>query len=685
MTTAPASFRDPVELVSALAAAIRPPRRVTVGEAAERHRRLPGNGLKAAEDWSHAKVPYLVEPQERMTSRAVDVVVLVGPSQFAKTELLLNVCAHAVKYRPVDTLIVQPAQDSAKDFVARRLSRMLEASPEIGAELGRGRSDNTAYAKVFKSGMRIDTVWPTAHHLASKPVPLVLLDERDRMTDDVEGEGDPVDLVRKRTTSFGKEGKTLVISSPSKPGARTGIVPLWRRGDQNLWAWPCQQCGDYWTPGFDDQRKPTDRDLAIPEGATAEEAREKARVVCPICGFPHDQSHKAAMMARGVWLPAGVAIDAAGNLRGAAAPNRIASYWLHGLCNPFKPWGDLAAEKVTAEREYEETGEEGPLKTFVNTVLGLPYEPRGTVRAKPEAVAKRAQAEGYAMGTVPDGVRFLTAQVDIQGHYFAVMVSGHSETGERWCVDRFDLRQLADGRTDISPGTHPEHWGVLLDKVIAATYPLASDPSRVLPVATTTIDTGGVDGVTENAKVFWRACMAAGVPELAITLIKGANTTDAPMIAKQPTYLEALPSGKPDTAGPRLWMVGGHAIKDTLNNRLSRDQAGAPAMHYPNDFPQRFFDELFSEVKEKGVWVKRRRRNETWDLEVYATVAFLRLRPGAVDWARPPAVTVARPAAERAPAPMAAAVAVLETGAIPPAHVAAGGRRQRGVRGGVRL
>jgi len=679
--TPAATFRDPAELVLALAAAVRPPRRVTVAEAAERHRRLKGDGLKAAVAWSHAKVPYLVEPQERMTSRAVSVVVVVGPSQFAKTELLLNVCAHAVLYRPVDVLVLLAAQDAAKDFMKRRMSRMLEASPDVGSQLGRGRSDDTAYTKVFQSGMRIDAIWPTAQNLASKPVPLVVIDERDRMANDIDGEGDPVDLARRRTTSYGKEGKTLVISSPSKPGGASGIVPLWRKGDRNLWAWPCQQCGEYWTPGFDDQRRPTERDLAVPAGATAEEARELVRVVCPACGFPHEGRQKPAMMARGVWLAAGVRIDAGGRLHGAAAPNRIASYWLHGLCNPFKTWGDLAAEKVEAELHFEHTGDDEPLKTFVNTVLGLPYVPKGAVQADADTVAKRAEAEGYRLGTVPAGVRFLTAQVDIQGGYFAVMVSGHAETGERWCVDRFDLRQLADQRTDLAPATHPEHWSVLLDHVVGRHYPLAADPARVLPIATTAIDTGGMDGVTDNAKAFWRAAVAAGVPELAITLVKGANTTKAPMIAKEPTYLDTLPSGKPDQSGPRLWIVGGHAIKDVLNNRLSRAEPGPTAMHYPSDFPQRFFDELFAEEKEDGLWVKRRRRNETWDLEVYGTVAFLRLRPGRVDWERPPVQAVPVAAATVAPAPVGAVAAFL---AGPPALVAAGGR-QRGVRGGVRL
>ncbi|MDP1131113.1 phage terminase large subunit family protein, partial [Klebsiella pneumoniae] len=46
--------------------------------------------------------------------------------------------------------------------------------------------------------------------------------------------------------------------------------------------------------------------------------------------------------------------------------------------------------------------------------------------------------------SVPDGVIFMTATVDVQGgksRRFVVQVTGYGEQGERWLVDRYNIRQ----------------------------------------------------------------------------------------------------------------------------------------------------------------------------------------------------------------------------------------------------
>src|SRR3546814_10085019 len=66
---------------------------------------------------------------------------------------------------------------------------------------------------------RTDTLFPYTtlfRSLAGKPIPRIALTDRDRMEDDIDGEGDPFDLATKRTTSYGSFAMTLCESSPSR-------------------------------------------------------------------------------------------------------------------------------------------------------------------------------------------------------------------------------------------------------------------------------------------------------------------------------------------------------------------------------------------------------------------------------------------------------------------------------------
>jgi phage terminase large subunit GpA-like protein len=54
------------------------------------------------------------------------------------------------------------------------------------------------------------------------------------------------------------------------------------------------------------------------------------------------------------------------------------------------------------------------------------------------------RAEDVPKRSVPDGVLFLTATVDVQAgrnRRFVVQVTGYGSMGERWLVDRYNIRQ----------------------------------------------------------------------------------------------------------------------------------------------------------------------------------------------------------------------------------------------------
>lgn len=647
----------------AAAEALRPPRKVSVSEAAELHRRLNNPGSYVG-PWRNSKTPFGVEPMDRAVSRSIDELWFVGPSQVIKTELLLNIIGHAIKYRPADILVISATRDLALDFARRRVEKgLLNPSADLRAEVGPSRSDDKALDKIFNNGSMLTIAWPVAGQLASRPVPIVMLDEFDRMPDDIGGEGDAATLGRNRKKTFGKNGTLIGSSSPSRD-FKSGIMAHYYEGDQCLLAWQCPECGEYWTPGFGADRLPAIFDhLKWDETRPLGEIAPTAFLVCPHCGGVIEERQKEGMLGSSVWIAKGQSVDRDGNITGARPPGRIASYWLSGLCSPFVAWGVLVEQFVAALAHFEKTGDEGRLRAAFNTDFGIPYVGKSADAAPIEPADLEARKGGYRLGTVPAGVRYLTAAVDIQGDRFEAAVKGWGADNESWLVDRFAIRQLADGRTDVDPAKCPEHWHVLLGRVVNACYPLADDPAQVLRVANTAIDTGGIEGVTPAAKAFWAHARLSGVEDWRITLVKGSNSRAAPMLPP--------PTHDKDEAGRKLpvkvFVVGVHAIKDMLANRLRREDGGPGCLHTPEDTPARYFSELVAEVKEKGVWV-RKGANESWDLEVYNVVAKARMRDERIDWKKPPFWARPMPAGERS------APAVLPA---QPSAAAAGGRRVR--------
>ncbi|WP_139760839.1 terminase gpA endonuclease subunit, partial [Salmonella enterica] len=138
------------------------------------------------------------------------------------------------------------------------------------------------------------------------------------------------------------------------------------------------------------------------------------------------------------------------------------------------------------------------------------------------------RAEDVPKRFVPDGVFFLMATVDVQAgrnRRFVVQITGYGSMGERWLVDRYNIRQSmrhdANGESQqIDPASYPEDWDLLLTDAFNKAWPLASDPTRCMRLMAMAVDSGGEDGVTDNAYKFWRKCRREGLGKQ-VYLFKG--------------------------------------------------------------------------------------------------------------------------------------------------------------------
>lgn len=626
-----------------------------VADAVAQYMRVPlgaGNSVP----WDPLVAPYVIEPMNCLVSREYDAVIFVGPARTGKTIGLIDGWViYNVICDPADMLIIQMTEEKAREHSKKRLARTFRVSPEVVSRLSPNKNDNNVYDRTFLAGNYLKIGWPSVNIMSSSDYKCVALTDYDRFPEDIDGEGDAFSLASKRTTTFMSSGMTLVESSPGRDvkdvkwrrtspheaPPTTGILSLYNRGDRRRWYWPCPYCGEYFQPcgdvvaGF--------RDIADPVLAS-----EAAYIQCPSCSGRIMPEQKRELNGRGVWLRDGESINADGSRYGDPRRSRIASFWMEGPAAAYQTLSQLVYKLLTAEQEYETTGSEETLKTVINTDWGLPYLPRASMEQRKSELLEQ-RAEPVPSRSVPDGVNFLVATVDVQAgrhRRFVVQVTGYGSRGERWIIDRYNITQSLRGDSDgesqrIDPASYPEDWDVLLTDVFHKSWPLASDPSQQMRLMAMAVDSGGEDGVTDNAYKFWRRCRRDGLGKR-IYLFKGDSIRRAKLITRTFPDNTGRTGRRAQAAGDvPLWLLQTDALKDRVNNALWRDSPGPGYVHFPDWLGSWFYDELtYEERSSDGKWSKPGRgANEAFDLMVYAEALVIlhgyeKIRwPDAPEWA----------------------------------------------------
>lgn len=634
---------------------LRAPRRMRVADAVAQYMRVP-MGAGNSVPWDPLVAPYVIEPMNCLASREYDAVIFVGPARTGKTIGLIDGWViYNVICDPADMLIIQMTEEKAREHSKKRLARTFRVSPEVVSRLSPNKNDNNVYDRTFLAGNYLKIGWPSVNIMSSSDYKCVALTDYDRFPEDIDGEGDAFSLASKRTTTFMSSGMTLVESSPGRDvkdvkwrrtspheaPPTTGILSLYNRGDRRRWYWPCPHCGEYFQPcgdvvaGF--------RDITDPVLAS-----EAAYIQCPSCSGRIMPEQKRELNGRGVWLRDGESINADGSRYGDPRRSRIASFWMEGPAAAYQTLSQLVYKLLTAEQEYETTGSEETLKTVINTDWGLPYLPRASMEQRKSELLEQ-RAEPVPSRSVPDGVNFLVATVDVQAgrhRRFVVQVTGYGSRGERWIIDRYNITQSLRGDSDgesqrIDPASYPEDWDVLLTDVFHKSWPLASDPSQQMRLMAMAVDSGGEDGVTDNAYKFWRRCRRDGLGKR-IYLFKGDSIRRAKLITRTFPDNTGRTGRRAQAAGDvPLWLLQTDALKDRVNNALWRDSPGPGYVHFPDWLGSWFYDELtYEERSSDGKWSKPGRgANEAFDLMVYAEALVIlhgyeKIRwPDAPEWA----------------------------------------------------
>lgn len=497
---------------------------------------------------------------------------------------------------------VELAKRHSKTKIAPSL-RAMDCMSGLVHDVKEKGGGNTLLIKEFPGGSWSFVGSNSASALRSVSIKYLVLDDIDGYEQDVNGEGDPAELARKRMDAFSASCKELRMSTPTLKEF-SKIQRYFDEGDQSYHYVPCPHCHKTQTLEFGGPN--ATYGLKWDKDSKGRHLPKTTKYLCKHCGELIPEHQKTRMLERGEWV--------------ATIPELSDYHRSFALNSLYSPFGWVSWEKIV--REFLEAKRDPTNKKYqvwVNTRMGLTFEAGGE---QPDWEKLKARSEPYSVLNVPSGGLFLTAGVDVQADRFAIVVLAWGRDEECWVVYWGEL--FADTES-------PKAWDELYD-FLSREFPHYSGIS--LNTNCYAIDTGYR---TQEAYHFART----HIPDA--MAIKGSSIAGHPTIGR-PSKKDVTYLGATIKNGVQLWPVGSSTLKSTIYGRLKITTPGPRYIHFPLGMPDDFYRQLTSEkhitrYDKNGVpkreWVlPSGARNEALDATGYAMAAAVRSGLERMDWTK---------------------------------------------------
>jgi phage terminase large subunit GpA-like protein len=599
------------QLFEALATAFASDPKVLVSEWAAEERWIASDASPRPGRWSNEYTPYLTEPMDALSfANPCREVVFKKSAQVGATEVGLNWLCSIIAKTPVPCMVALPTVDTARRWTSKKLDKAIEATPTARQAVYRHRSGggdaSTSREKNFRNGSILIVGANSSADMQSMSVRALVCEEVTEYEADVQGMGDPVTALRQRTEAYAKNRKIFFVSTPGIKGS-CRISLLYEDSDQAKYYVPCPHCGAF-------------QQLTWARFKwRSEVAPFQAYMVCAACEKDIEQHEKREMVRRGSWIrcypgteedpapPEAFPAEELDRWEARQAPYLSRGFFIWRVYSPFSGWDDIAKEWLDAKGDAQQE------KQFSRQVLGVEYEERHDVPSH-EALWRRR--DPWLKGRIPPGVLFLTGAADVQGNRLEWAVYGY---------DRHFGQYWIDGDIIIGDPNGPEVWDKL-EEVTRRKYPDAW--GNEWPIQSFGVDTGYL-----SPRVYAWVRRQSHRAEPRILALDGRHGWGRPALGT-PKAVDVDYDGK-KIGEVLLWPVGTWDIKSDLASALRLTEAGAGAdgvwpkgaARFAQDCDLEFFEQMTAEACieivvrsgfSKREWTRIRKRNEQWDMAVYA-------------------------------------------------------------------
>lgn len=509
----------------------------------------------AAEPGRFRPFPYQVEILDAITDDEVEEITFMKSARVGATKMMNAGIGYYLHQDPCPILVVQPTVEDAEGYSKEEVAPMLRDSPVLAELVGDAEAKDTILHKLTPGGSVSMVGANSGRGFRRVSRKFIVGDERDAYPRSAGSEGDPWKLAKRRA-EFYHDRKFFSASTPLDERT-SAIAADFKLGTQEYFEVPCPHCGHFDRLVFK-QREEGGHWMRWPKDRPHE-----AHFVCSDCGTAIEHSQKREIVGRGRF----VAQNPDANI-GRTRKHRSFHIWAAYSYSPNASWGQIAREFVEAEAEGVHA-----LKTFVNTVLGETWKEKGEA---PDWRRLYNRREHYKVGTVPDGVEYITCGVDVQRDRFVFEIVGWGEGMESWSIDAASL--WGD--------TSDEKTFEKLDDLLETTWDSPQGPRKIDMLA---IDSGAFTQMVYN----W----ARRHSMRRVIAVKGVHT--ARTLISTPSPVDVMVGGRKLKAGFKVWPVAPHIAKTELYGwlKLETREGEAPPpgyCHFP-EHGETYFQEVTAE------------------------------------------------------------------------------------------
>nr|WP_255599546.1 terminase gpA endonuclease subunit [Afifella sp. IM 167] len=544
------------------------------------------DGPRAGTKWDPSLTPYVPEIIDAMGPDSPHNIAAVRKSaQTGVSVAAMALCLSYADRAPCRIGFVLPGQDAINEFSREKLGPAIEATPvlkkKIRPQTSRSAQGSTGTYKRFPGGSLLLLNANSAADLRQKTLKIGVADEIDEWEDDLNGQGDPFELLKGRFTSHHATGewRLLALSTPTEDG-ESKIDELFEEGDQRFWHVDCPQCGTSIRLQFEHlkfNRRPP----------------YQAHYVAQCCGGVIEHHEKAALVREGRFVAA--------NSEGL-----YPSFHVDALTSLVTTWDMIAEGWWTAH------GDERKVKAFFNTVLGLAYRMRGDAPDHERLMERRDR--DLVENVVPPRGLLLVCGADVQHSGIWAEVVAFAPDRQSWCV----AARWLEGDTADPNGAAWQQLAALYDERFLDAF------GQDRQIDALAVDAG--DGQRMNqALAFVRSRARAYAT-------KGMAGWTHPAIGS-PSRVDINLRGKRIRRGASLWPIGTWPLKAEFYSNLRKPGIAAgqevdPAgyCHFGGFLGENYFKQITAEyladVKFRGrtrrEWRPLREDNHLLDCRIMA-------------------------------------------------------------------
>jgi len=615
---------------------------------AEKNRFMTSEVSPIEGPFSFKHSPYTKEILDQVspTSPARVIVVKKGAQVGFSTSVIENAIGWIISENPGNVLFLV-GHDDLIEKAMKKVDQMLDSTgirPLIKSTANRSKNNKSGdkdRSKEFPGGM-LSLGISNHKTLRQQSLKYGFIDDFEAMKSSTKESGGTVPMIKQRFAAYAKSYKLFEISTPEVL-ENSNIEGEYLKGDQRKFHVPCPCCGEfivlYWE---------IDSEINAGEKAgiywelneSGQLDRSSVGYICQKCGDFFSDKFKPDMLSRGYWVPTAEPLD----------PTYV-SYHINSLYASayMFGWSHYAQQYLDANPPGQPRKEDLH-QTFVNLVLGEPYEMQGETI---EAESLMHNIRPYQVGVVPekqsiaDGngrIIMLTLGSDMNGTAkdekrdfdddarLDWEIIAWSETGSSYSVNHGSIGTFQPSHIRTKKEhNHPDRvkwtykrgakncvWDEL-DNILGVEIPV--DTGRKMQVFAAGLDTGHL---SEYAYPYIEATNHR------VYGVKGDKMQNTGVIIDSDNKLFNI-----SKENAKLWLVNVNRYKDILATSIGLNWDPHITPSQPADylnFPTpsngkyaraNFFEHFESEHKvvEKGryIWKKRsiRHQNHLFDCRIY--------------------------------------------------------------------